>query len=221
MSEKRDTRPVETETPGPADTEAQNPAETVASDPAAIEAPDPFDPENLRISQDFTELAGVKQIRATVPVRKPGTQDFFRIHPSADYQLTTAILRLKDEREDYLVAPELRQELFGEIVPVTLFTGVTRQSVLFLWPCRLPDETGRSNAWWESALEAVELAREKWVRISPDMNLAAYRIFVAREQLSEPDWPEESLGELLKTAFKSRLIDSIDHPVLKRLRGEA
>ena len=32
--------------------------------------------------------------------------------------------------------------------------------------------------------------------------------------------PEESLGELLKIAFKSRYIDSFDHPVLKRLRGE-
>ncbi len=183
-------------------------------------AHDPFDPEALRLSQDFAQLADVKHVLATVPVRKPGRQDYVRVRPDSEFQITTAILQLKDEREDYLVAPELRHELFGEVVPMTLFTAINRQGVLFFWPCRIPDETGRSNPWHESALEAADLAREKWVRISADMSLGAYRIYVAGGQLPEPEWPEESLGELLKIAFKSRFIDSFDHPVLKRLRGE-
>ena len=29
------------------------------------------------------------------------------------------------------------------------------------------------------------------------------------------------MRELLRVAFKGRLIDSLDHPVLKKLRGEA
>ena len=188
--------------------------------PVDSEAPDPFDPEALRLSQDFAQLADVKPILATVPVRKPGRQDYVRINVDPDYQLTTAILQLKEEREDYIVAPDVRQELFGELVPVTLFTAINRQGVVFLWPCRIPDETGRSNSWYESALEAAELARESWVRISADMSLGAYRIYVANGQLPEPEWPTESFRDLLKIAFKSRYIDSHDHPVLKRLRGE-
>ena len=39
---------------------------------------DPFDPAALRISQDFAASAGVEQVLATVPVRKPGKQDFVR-----------------------------------------------------------------------------------------------------------------------------------------------
>ncbi len=31
-------------------------------------APDPFNPESLRISQDFAAAAGVKQVLATIPV---------------------------------------------------------------------------------------------------------------------------------------------------------
>ncbi|MDA1101929.1 MAG: hypothetical protein O2967_23485 [Proteobacteria bacterium] len=189
--------------------------------PTDTVAPDPFDPESLRLSQDFAQLADVKPILATVPVRKPGRQDYVRINVDPDYQLTTAILQLKEEREDYIVAPDVRQELFGELVPVTLFTAINRQGVVFLWPCRIPDETGRSNSWHESALEAAELARESWVRISADMSLGAYRIYVANGQLPEPEWPTESFRDLLKIAFKSRYIDSHDHPVLKRLRGEA
>ncbi len=183
-------------------------------------APDPFDPETLRIKQDFAALADVKPILATVPARKPNKQDYVRVHPSEDYQLTTALLELKEERETYLVAPDLRHELFGELVPVTIFTAINRQGVVFLWPCRLPDETGRSNSWHESALEAVERAKSTWTRVAADMSLGAYRIWEARGTLPEPEWPEQSLRDLLSIAFKGRYVDSLDHPVLKRLRGE-
>ncbi len=186
-------------------------------------APNPFDPASLRISQDFATTAGVKQVLTTVPVRKPRKQDFIRTHPSEEYRLTTVILELKDERsESYLIAPELRDELVGQAVPVTMFLAINRQGTLSLWPCRLPDPTGRANAWHESALEAAYLAQSKWIRVTADMSLGAYRIFQATGELPEPEWPEEGLGELLRIAFKGgRYIDSVDHPVLKDLRGEA
>ncbi len=183
-------------------------------------APDPFDPEALRIGQDFAALADVKPILATVPVRKPNKQDYNRVHAAEDYQLTTALLELKDERETYLVAPDLRHELFGELVPVTIFTAINRQGVVFLWSCRLPDETGRSNPWHESALEAAARAKTNWTRIAADMSLGAYRIWEASGELPEPEWPEQSLRDLLAIAFKGRYIDTHDHAVLKRLRGE-
>ncbi len=182
--------------------------------------PDPFDPAALRMSQDFAALANVKPILATVPVRKPNRQDFVRVHPSEDYQLTTALLELKEERETYLVAPDLRHELFGELVPVMIFTAINRQGVVFLWRCRLPDETGRTNPWHESALEAAERAKSKWTRVQADMSLGAYRIYEAHGDLPEPEWPQESLRDLLSIAFKGRYIDDLDHAVLKRLRGE-
>ena len=202
------------------DSPKTTPDELETPDPVDPKTPDPFDPEALRLSQDFAHLADVKPILATVPVRKPGKQDYVRVNVDPDYQLTTAILQLKEEREDYIVAPDVRSELFGELVPVTLFTAINRQGVVFLWPCRIPDETGRSNSWHESALEAVAIAGDNWVRVSADMSLGAYRIFVANGQLPEPEWPTEDFRELLKIAFKSRYIDSLDHPVLKRLRGE-
>jgi hypothetical protein len=119
-----------------------------------------------------------------------------------------------------LIAPELRHELFGELVPVTIFTAIHRQGVVFLWPCRLPDETGRTNAWHESALEAAERAKFKWTRVQADMSLGAHRIYEAHGDLPEPEWPEKSLRDLLSIAFKGRYIDDLDHAVLKRLRGE-
>lgn len=46
-----------------------------------------------------------------------------------------------------------------------------------------------------------------------------YRVYEAEGQLSEPVWPGKPLPELLKLGFKDRIIDSPDHPVIKRLRG--
>ena len=54
------------------------------------------------------------------------------------------------------------------------------------------------------------------------MPLGAYRIFQATGELPDPEWPEQGMRDLLEIAFKGgKLIESIDHPVLKRLRGEA
>ncbi len=43
----------------------------------------------------------------------------------------------------------------------------------------------------------------------------------ARAALAEPEWPALLLRELLKLAFAERAIASLDHPVVKRLRGLA
>src|SRR5262249_54334251 len=97
--------------------------------------PDPFDPAALRLDQSFPG-AGVKKLLTTVPVRKPNRQDFVRVHPGEDYRLTTAIVELKEEREFYLITPQIIPAITGEYVAATLFTAINRQGVLSLWPVR-------------------------------------------------------------------------------------
>src|SRR5262249_50214685 len=82
-------------------------------------APDPFAPENLRLGQNFTETVGVKKLLKTIPVRKSGPQDFVRVHPSPEYRENFPIIEVKDEREQYIVAANMRPELAGEIVTKT------------------------------------------------------------------------------------------------------
>jgi hypothetical protein len=59
--------------------------------------PDPFDPANLRLSQSFTETVGVKKLLTTIPVRKPGPQEWVRVHPSSEFRENFPIIELKDE----------------------------------------------------------------------------------------------------------------------------
>jgi hypothetical protein len=90
---------------------------------------------------------------------------------------------------------------------------------VFLWPVRLPGPDGKLNEWWRSAAEAAELAMTRWVRVKANMDLGAYEIFSATGTLQDPTWPELSFNELLRIAFRDRVVDNIGHPVVKRLRG--
>ena len=181
---------------------------------------DAFDPANLRLSQSFTETVGVKKLLTTVPVRKPGLQDFVRVHPSREYREDFPIIELKDEREEYIVTAALVPELAGEFVTKTLYLAINRQGTPFFWPVRLPSPDGKDMNWWRSAREAAALATRDWVRVKPNMNLGAYEIFRAESAMSEPEWPELGFWDLIKIAFRDHLVDRIDHPVIKRLRGQ-
>ena len=180
-----------------------------------------FDLESLRVSQDFVKDSGVKKLLTTVPVRKPNRQDFVRVHHDSSYVLDTMLLNLKEERETYLVAPSFREEIPQELTHTRLALATNRQKVLFLWQLRLPGSSGKTDAWSMSALEAYEEAKKNWVRVSANMSLGAYDIYEALGNLSDPEWPDESMDEIVRIAFRNSFIDSYDHPVLRRLRGES
>ena len=182
---------------------------------------DPFDPASLRLDQSFVETSGVKKLLTTVPVRKPNNQDFVRVHPSEDYRLTAAVIELKDDREVYLVLPHVANQLPGEFTPVVLHTAINRQGVVFLWPVKLPAPDGKINEWHRSAGEAAEWAMTRWLRVKADMALGAYAMFEASSAIPDPIWPEATFKDLLKIGFRDRLVDGLDHPVIKRLRGES
>jgi hypothetical protein len=183
------------------------------------EIPDPFDPAKLRLSQDFSETAGVKKVLASVPVRKPHRHDFFRVRPEQEYRDNFGLIQVGVDKDFYLVVPNLTGELFGEVAPCVVYTVVNRQGTVFLWPVRLPGPDGRMLEWWETAHQAANLATKEWVRISANKDLGAYEILVAQGQLPPPEWPDYTFRDLLRTAFQKRLIDRPDHEVIRQLRG--
>jgi hypothetical protein len=180
---------------------------------------DPYDPENLRLHQSFYETAGVKKLLTTVPVRKPKKQDFLRVHPDSNYRCDCAIIELEEDRESYLVTPNTAQDLRHEIKTVTLFTAINRQGVVFLLPVPIPAADARTNEWHRSLREAAEMAMKKWLRVRANMDLGAYEMHEATGSIPDPEWPDLSLPQLLRIAFRDRIVDRLDHPVIKRLQG--
>lgn len=161
----------------------------------------------------------MRKVLTRVPVRKPNKQEFFRVHPEPEYRLETALLELKEEREFYLLAPNVRDQMPGDWIGVRLMTCTNRQNIPFLWPAKLPDPDGRANSWYETALAAAALAMDRWTKMVPDMHLGGYQTYLATGKLSEPEWPEHSFRKLMEVAFKDTFIDDMDHPVIARLLG--
>jgi hypothetical protein len=176
------------------------------------------DLSTLKISFGDSVLGGVTEVLSRVPVGKPTRQEFIKVNSDQDKMLATWIYEDKEERKIFLVAPEMIHELVGEVKPALLVLTINRQNVVGIWPVMLPGDAG-SNDWQESARQAAELAKKKWVRVASDMSLGAYRIYEAQGELSEPEWPKKPFNELLEIAFRGRVIDSEDHPAIKRLRG--
>lgn len=89
----------------------------------------------------------------------------------------------------------------------------------FLWPIGLPNEDGKIDDWNKSALEYATQAG-KWQRIAANRDLGEYDQYLTDCNWGEPDWPEATFEQLVRVAFKGRWIDSLDHPVIRNLRGE-
>lgn len=183
---------------------------------------DPFDPARLRISPNYGERIGVKRLITSFPVRKPSKEAFVRTHPGEEMRVPAYVLELKEDQETYLVFPEIGEELANEatVSPRLLITTVNRAGVPFLWPVKLPGPDGKIDSWSRSAMAAADAAKSSWVRVSACMSLGGYEVAVATGSLAEPTWPDLTFNQILQIAFKDRVINSMDHPVLQRLRGE-
>ena len=116
---------------------------SVQSTPSQVQPTNKFYPSSLRLSQNFSEYAGVKKLLTSIPVRKPLKQDFVRVCRDPAFRLETMVLELKEDKETYLVTQNLWPELQNELVPKVLFLAINRQNVLFLWPVRLPNPDGQ------------------------------------------------------------------------------
>jgi hypothetical protein len=190
--------------------------------PAPATPPDPFDPATYRVPLSLEAAAGVKQILTSLTVRTPDKSWWVRRHPSPSYAMKAWVIELKEERETYLVTPNLWPALAGEATfkPKLFYLATNRQGHLFLWAVRCPaDDTAEPDRWMRAPLEAVRLAAEKWTRITWNESTKQHDVATC-EVTAEAQWPDRPFRDLLELAFRGFVIDTLDHPVLRRLRGE-
>lgn len=205
--------PVETPT-------AQKPSE-----PAAVvvaSASDPFSPENLLLSQNFSELTPTRKLLTILRVGKPVKEGFVRASADRNHTTLASLIELKDEStEIYYVPMELREALKSDpcykIASLTLATD--RDGTPFFWKVDVPDPSGKKQPWIDSMLECLEVAKTKWVRVGWSKATRAYECRIAEIQ-SVPVFQTDSMQDLLNIAFKGKIINNLDHPVVRRLFGK-
>src|SRR5262249_14725307 len=135
------------------------------------------------------------------------------------YRLQVATLHIREDNEIFIVEPHLVTDLWEEISLAMLFTAVTRQGDVFLWPVRIPKQ-GLLDRFSQKDMVAAKYAQTNWVRRYWVPELKEHKVFVGEKLKEQPVWPDTSFKELLKIAFQDRRIKSLDHPTIKRLRGE-
>lgn len=188
----------------------------------ASAVPPPLEPRRL---SDFAITDGLtssvtKKVLATVPVRKPSKEAFIRTK-EATLRHPFVLLELKESDKLFLLSPEVAAtlEMSGEnaIVKAHLVPTVDRLGNFSLWPLRFSE---RENPWHLSARVAAGYAECKWVRVLANMTAGQYDVLVAEKCNDEPVWPEEDFETVLQIAFRGRVIEDMDHPALKDLRGD-
>jgi hypothetical protein len=194
------------------------PPECPNGQPETLTPADPFDLAWLRRAPDVLSTQSPKQL-LHIPVNRPNKQEYFRVHP--EHQLTTSLIYLEGDREYYLVDPTLWEALETEAKTYTIFLVVTRSGGTQLWPVRLPDPDGKHNGWHATALVAAERAKTTWVRLQPNQASGGYDLLTATQLGLNPVWPDMSFQDIIRLAFKQRLIDTCEHPVIKQLLGHA
>ena len=182
---------------------------------------DPYAPEANRLSGLD---ASFKKTFVVVKEGRPRKDEFFRINPDPEFIHDYPLLIVDDgkEKETYLVHPNMRHLVEGDIQPHRLFVGINRHDTVFIWPVRLysdDDKSGGGRSWSDSAQVCIERAKSLWVKIKGNRSSGAYESTEAEGHWEEPKWPEDSFRDLVEKAFKGRLVDQPDHPAIKKLKG--
>jgi len=180
-----------------------------------------FDIGKLVLSQDYEETGGAQKIVVRVPVRKPNRNEFFRTHPDGDnYSFRCALVEDTESRDVYVMSGGLVDQYSDLCRPVKIVTAINRTGDPFLWPLKMPTGDRRGGAWIESALQAAEVSKKKWIKILADMSAGQYSVFAAVGNLDEPTWPDMDFDVLMEMAFNGFVIDSGDHPLIQKLTGK-
>jgi hypothetical protein len=152
-----------------------------------------------------------------IQVSKTRRDEWVRVRAGDDWRLAIYVIEDTEsmDREIYIVTNDLANgELADDARYAILHFAVSSTGRLFWWHIKMGTEH-RRNHWAESALKAVEIAQSKWIRVIAARE--GYEVREAKAQMPEPRWPDMSREDAIKLAFEDRVIETMDHPVAKRL----
>jgi hypothetical protein len=180
-------------------------------------------------------------------VRKTEAGQYFQSHPDPEVRIDAAILPDRASRDNYFVAenmlehPKIKRLLRPvTIVPIFVWPGGltklwtvpilpigrkafhihTSYRVAFEISAGLPTSIRREkNAKHEEIAPGETPPGPNWVTMVYNQDTGQVE-FEEDEGISLlPEWPQMSLGEMLRLGFAGCIIDSDQHPYVKQLRG--
>ena len=207
-----------------------NPAPTpTQGEPVGIPKPTAkFSLDRFKSKRD-PEISGVETLLTALPCHKIAhANDFVRLHHdvanywSSEMCFVNVPIKGLKEGKLHLIDEEIAMKYLPSkrIQRFRLALACNAEGNLFL--CHVPTRN-LDNKFNAKAQEACEVAKEKWLEVVSRKSEGHddYQINFAQDQdaFTAPDWPTQSLDELIFVTFEDRQILSEDHPALLRLIG--
>jgi hypothetical protein len=180
-------------------------------------------------SKHAAALANVETLLTALPHHSIAqAKDFVRLHfDEAAYwspELCFANVPIKGQKRDtlHLIDEELAMRYLppARILRFRLALATKPHDVFFL--CHVPTRN-EDNTWVASNLRACEQAKTHWTQVTSrrEEGVDAYKPDFARDTdaFPGPNWPRQSLGDLINITFAGRMIENENHPGLLRLIG--
>jgi hypothetical protein len=192
-----------------------------STDDPAEAAKDIFDdPEAIKMMPSLADTVALHETMGSIDVRKPSKHEFFRIHPDPRYRGAYCIIKPHDDSQPYLVVSKLQASVIENITSVIIYLCVNHRGTPFLWPVTIAPPNTTKQPWLTSTLKAVEHGLRGWTKMKWLKDKRAYNLLSPVSNLSDPIWPKQSFIELLRLGFNERVIDSLDHFILRDDRGD-
>jgi hypothetical protein len=204
-------------------------APQVTSAPAeTIQKPSTFDLSKFK-SKKVDTIAGVRTLLPPLPHMKiADAKDWVRTHPREEHwadELCFVDVPIvgQEKSAKHLIEEALAMQYLpsGRIIRTGLVLAARPYNKFFL--CFFPT-SNLDNVWNSTNLRACIEAKQYWVQATSrgkENGAEGYKIDYAEDQgaFPDPEWPAQSLDELIMTAFTGHIIDNAEHPALLRLRG--
>ena len=171
--------------------------------------------------KDPDHLVDIKPVKrlGTIEVRKPKPQEWFRTHSHPGMFREMFVIE-NSSGDFYAVDPAIASEFSDVVREAYVTAAINDEGALFLWVIPKPKADGSGAQLYDSNLEDLSLSRGKWIRRQWDRGSKSYKVDEATTE-KEPAWPENcNFEDWMDRGFKNRFIDDVDHPILRRARGE-
>ena len=198
------------------------------NEPIPIIKPDEFDLDKFK-STRTPEVANVETLLNGLPHHKiADAGDYVRLHSNErtywSDELCFVNVPTKGARRDvlHLITENLARQYLQSAKIKRFRLALASKPFDRFFLCHIPTRN-LDNKWNETNLDGCEKAKSFWTEVTnrQDEGIDEYRISFARDQdaFGDPQWPSQSLNELIHKAFEGRTIDRADHPGLLRLIG--
>jgi hypothetical protein len=195
---------------------------------SSIAKPNTFDLEKFKSKRAAT-IASVETLQTALPHHNiAAAKDFVRLHSNEEThwspELCFVNVPIKGQKHDtaHLIEEGLATRYLptARILRFRLAIASKPYDVFFL--CHVPTRN-LDNSWNSSNLTACEQAKTYWTQATSrrEEGVDSYKVDVAKhpDAFPEPNWPTQSLSDLIDKTFAGRMIDREDHPGLLRLIG--